>query len=481
MIFFAFFLAAAPVTLDSVRALFREGRFQEVLDYARRGKVDALDSRVREAYAYLEVLSLYQLQRWQEALEASQAFLEQYVRGTRRGYVAYAGARSALALRQVLPAFRLAVAGFEDAETRDLQSKIAGVVAHLWGVDTAQALAWLQIPTFRRRAREQTSDILVWLPLGGERHPVGRAFLQGFRMGLGEAAYRLRISSGQHPELVIRNNPPLILVGPLLSRDVGPLYPLLERDVVPTLLPLAMAPMKPTPPWVLYHLAGDLRFVDEAARVLREVQAETVVVLYEQPPYEVLARRLKRMLPRTLPERDSAEVVVRLFPMDHRTSSVLEKLDLVRTMEPPWVVVFGSAEVMEWITQTHARDSLPGLWVVPPHTRGTPPPGYAAWGTLERGWNDLARARRSTRSAYRTRYKEDMDFVALRGFDAGWMIREALKAKPRNGLELALVLHARRVFYGLASTWVFRSPENFWITRIEQEEEHGAESTAPAP
>ena len=471
---------AAQVTLDSVRTLYREGRFTEVLRYAREGKDLALDPRVREAYAYLEVLSLYQLQRWPEVQEAARGFLETYPRGVRRGYVAYAGARAALAQQAVLPAFRFAVDGFEDAETRELQAKMAGVVANLWGTDTATALKWLQNPVFRRRAREETRDLLVWLPLGGERHPVGRAFVRGLRLALGEAAYRLRIASGQHPELVLKNNPPLLLVGPLLSRDVGPLYPLLEREVIPTLLPLSMAPMKPTPPWILYHLSGDLRFVEEAARLLTEIQAETVVVLFEQPPYEVLARRLKRMLPRKVVKADTQEVVVRLFPMEHRTSSVLEKLDLVRTMQPPWVVVLAESEVMEWITQAHARDSLPGFWIVPPHTRGTPPPGYAARGTLMGGWNDLARARRKVRSLYRSRYHEEMDRIALRGYDVGWMIREALKARPRNGLELALWLHRRGVFYGLQSTWVFRSPEPFWITQPDKEEEHAAQGEGAA-
>lgn len=476
-----FLLAAGPVTLDSVRTLFREGQYARVLEYARQGKDLALDPEVREAYAYLEVLSLYQLQRWKDAVEASQAFLETYPRGTRRGYVAYAGARSALALGDRLASFRLLVSGFEDAETRDLQAKMAGVMADLWGVDTARALAWLQNPTFRRRAREQTQDLLVWLPFGGERHPVGRAFVRGLRLGLGEAAYRLRVSSGQHPELVLRNNPPLVLVGPLLSRDVGPLYPLLEKDVIPSILPLSMAPMKPTPPWILYHLSADLRFVEEAARLLQEIQAETVIVLFEQPPYEVLARRLKQMLPRVIPARDSAEVVVRLFPMDHRTSSVLEKLDLVRTVSPPWVVVLAESEVTEWITQAHAQDSLPGFWIMPPHTRGFPPPGYAAWGTLMEGWQELSRARRAARSAYRRQYQEDMDRIALRGFDVGWMLREALKPKPRNGLELALVLHARRAFYGLSSTWVFRPPGHFWITQPDKEEEDATQSAVENP
>ncbi len=469
-------LATAQVTLDSVRTLFRERRYTEVLRYAREGKDLALDPRVREAYAYLEVLSLYELQRWSETQEAARDFLDTYPRGVRRGYVAYAGARAALAQQAVLPAFRFAVAGFEDAENRALQTKIAGVVARLWKTDTAQALQWLQNPMFRRRAREETRDILVWLPLGGERHPVGRAFVRGLRLALEEAAYRLRIASGQHPELVLKNNPPLILVGPLLSRDLGPLYPLLEREVIPSLLPLSMAPMKPTPPWILYHLAGDLRFVEEAARLLTEIQAETVVVLFEQPPYEVLARRLKRMLPREVVNPDTHEVVVRLFPMEHRTSSVLEKLDLVRTMAPPWVVVLAESEVMEWIVQAHTRDSLPGFWITPPHTRGTPPPGYAAWGTLTGGWNTLARARRKIRSAYRSRYHEDMDRIALRGYDVGWMIREVLKARPRNGLELALLLHRRGVFYGLQSTWVFRNPENFWITQLDKEEEDATQS-----
>jgi len=475
-------VVAAQVTVDSVRTLYREGRYTEALRYAREGKNLAPDPRGREAYAYLEVMSLYQLQRWPEVQEAAQNFLETYPRGVRWGYVAYAGARAALARQDVLPAFRFVVAGFEDAETSELQAKMAGVVANLWGTDTATALKWLQNPAFRKRAREETQDLLVWLPPGGERHPVGRAFVQGLRLALGETASRLRIATGQHPELVLKNNPPLLLVGPLLSQEVDPLYPLLEQEVIPTLLPLSMAPMKPTPPWILYHLSGDLRYVEEVSRLLMKIQPETVVVLFEQPPYEVLANSLKERFPRMRGKTKTQEVV-RLFPMEHRTSAVLEKLDLVRTMQPPWVVVLAENEVMEWITQAHVRDRLPGLWIVPPHTRGTPPPGYAARGTLISGWNDLARTRQKVRSLYRSRYGEDMDRIALRGYDVGWMIREALKAQPRNGLELALWLHRRGVFHGLQSTWVFRSPETFWIIQSDKEEENAeqGESAAEVP
>ncbi len=466
--------------LDSVRALFRQGMYLQALEGARKGKAAALDAGVREAYAYLEVLSLYQLQRWEEALRAAQEFLQNYPRGVRRGYVAYAGARSAVALERPLAAFRLVIRGYEDAETRELQEKLAGVMAVLWGVDTLQAREWLDRPAFRRRAREEARDILVWLPMGGERHPVGRAFLRGFRMGLGTAQHRLRVVSGQHPELTLRNRPPLVLVGPLLSREVGPIYPFLDREVVPAVLPLALAPMKLPPPWIVYHLEGDLRYLDAAVRVLTEVEAETVVVLFEQPPYEPLARRLKRMLPSVLPQKESARVVVRLFPMEHRTSSVLEKLDIVRTMDPPWVVLLAQSEVMEWVLQAHARDSLPSLWVLPPHTRGHPLPGYAAWGTLRAGWNDLSRLRKKVRSAYRSRYREDADGVALRGFDVGWMIREALRGKPRNGLELTLLLRRRGVFYGVQSTWVMRPRDPFWIAQPEVEEEVGDETQSPA-
>lgn len=479
MVAFWIFIAVGEVSIDSVRTLFQKGEYRQVLTYAREGKQTALDPKTREAYAYLEVLSLYQLQRWEEAASSAQAFLDTYPEGNRRGYVAYAGGRSSFVLDRPLDAFRMVVRGYKDAETDALKTKLAGILAALWSVDTAQARGWLDRPVFRKRAQEETNDILVWLPMGGERHPVGRAFLAGLKMGLGNpSSYRIQIGSGQHPELSLQNHPPLILVGPLLSREVAPLYPVLEQQVIPTILPLALAPMKIPPPWILYHMEGDLEYLQATIRTLREVEAESVVVLYEDF-YEPLARRLKREVSSFLTLKDSTPVEVRLFPMDHRISSVLEKLDLVRTMAPPWVVVFAQSEVMEWISQAYLQDSLPSLWFLPPHTRGAVPPGFVAWGAWTSGWRQLAQLRKKVRATYYAQHKQEADLVVLRGFDVGWMIQEALKAKPRNGLELALLLRKRQIFYGIQSTWVTSPKKPFWITQPESEQEVQYETATP--
>ncbi len=472
----ALLLAQTSPGIDSVRAKLRAGQYEAARNFARLHREQALQPSLQEAYHYLEILAAYNLKDWPYVIREGQAFLDRWNPGERWGYVAYMLGRALEAQQAPVQAFRIyRKAWGQDPIPPPVQAKLERQMAGLLGLDSLQRVAFFRSSYARTRLHEESRRVVVWLPPGGEAHPVARAFLQGLRWAFqGDRNLELRLQSGEMLESFLAQ-PFLVLVGPLLSRQVKTVYPVLESRIIPTILPFSLYPFRiPRSPWIFYGWTGDLRFLDEVRRLAEASPPESVVILYEEGlVYERLARKLARELPRPHPEtlrgrripesENEKSEPPRLLPYGREATSITERLNLVALLKPRWIVVLGSPTSLEWILQGAQHRPWEGRWFLPPTARGTPPPGYRATGSMVTGWAELRRVRQRLEGIYRQRFGSPPDPLVLWGYDVGQMLREAVdQGGVQNGLELAVWLRARGVYPGFAQTWIL-NPERFQL------------------